>query len=83
MIVEINMLDLPFPCKIYRVHCCFCRQPIGHIIVDKEATEQQALNRAHSVFKLGEIHNPFCERERNMQDMITSKNKYEFTVGLL
>ena len=77
------MIDLPFPCKIYRVHCIFCRKLLGHMLIDKEATEQQAINRAHSVYQVGEIHNPYCKLERDMKKLISSKNKDEFTVALI
>ena len=77
------MLNLPFPCRIYRVHCRFCRKVIGHMIVASNATERQALNRAHSVYTIGEVHNSVCERERYQQTLIATKNTNDFTVALI
>lgn len=77
------MLDLPFPCKIFRVHCAWCREVVGHLIMDENTSETGARNRAQSTFKTDEIHNLSCENERRIKALIATKNKYDFTVELI
>jgi len=73
---------LPLSYKIYRVSCNFCKIPLGHIILDNDGNETQALNRAQSTFPK-DTHNSICQSQRRQNELVDYGLVYDFSVELI